>query len=145
MSKRWLWLVILGLALLLIAAPLSLGEAGEPEKKEPAPAKEEKKAGAPAATKAVPEKPAAAEKPAGLVGTVLHVTPESRTLVVDVPLGKDVLRIGVTVADQTKIEAAGKAAPFESLKPGARVRITFRRVATGDEAISVEILRGPKS
>lgn len=145
MSKRWLWLVILGLALLLLAAPLSLGQAGEPEKKEPVPAKEEKMAAAPAETKAAPEKPAAAEKPGGLVGTVFHVTPESRTLVVDVPLGKDVLRIGAAVTDQTKIEAAGKAAPFESLKPGARVRITFRRVASGNEAISVEVLRGPKS
>jgi hypothetical protein len=115
MSKRWLWLVILGLALLLLAAPLSLGLAGE------------------------------AEKPAGLVGTIVAVAPESRTLVVDVPLGTDVLRIGAVVTDKTKIEAAGKAAPFESLKSGARVRMTFRRVAAGDEAISVQILRSPKS
>lgn len=132
MGKRWLWLMILGLALLLLAAPLSLGQAGEPEKKEPVPATEEKKA-------------AAAEQPVGLVGSIVHITPESRMLVVDVPLGKDVLRIGATVTDTTKIEAAGKPAPFESLKPGARVRITFRRVATGDEAISVEVLRRPKS
>jgi hypothetical protein len=33
MSRRWLWLIILGLALLLIAAPLSLGQAGKAEKK----------------------------------------------------------------------------------------------------------------
>jgi hypothetical protein len=125
MSKRWLWLMILGLALLLIAAPLSLGHAGEAEKKEPV--------------------PAAAEQPAGLVGTILHVTPGSRTLVVDVPLGKDVLRIGAAVLDKTRIEAAGRAVPFESLTPGARVRITFRRVAVGNEAISVVVLRGPKS
>jgi hypothetical protein len=120
--------MILGLALLLLAAPLSLGQAGEAEKKEPAPAA-----------------PTAPEKPAGLVGTIVAVAPESRTLVVDVPLGTEVLRIGAVVTDKTKIEAAGKAATFESLKSGARVRITFRRVATGDEAISVEILRSPKS
>ncbi len=123
MTKRCLWLMILGLALLLLAAPLSLGQAGEAEKKEPVPG----------------------EKSAGLVGSIVHITPESRTLVVDVSLGKDVLRIGVTVTDQTKIEAAGKAATFETLKPGTRVRINLRRVATGDEAISVEVLRGPKS
>jgi hypothetical protein len=64
---------------------------------------------------------------------------------VDVPLGTEVLRVGAVVTDKTKIEAAGKAATFESLKSGARVRITFRRVATGDEAISVEVLRSPKS
>jgi hypothetical protein len=126
--------MILGLALLLLAAPLSLGRAGEAEKKEPAPA-----------APTVPEKPAAAEKPAGLVGTIVAVAPESRTLVVDVPLGTEVLRIGAVVTDKTKIEAAGKSVPFESLKSGARVRITFRRVTTGDEAISVEVLRGPKS
>jgi len=115
MTKRWLWLMILGLALLLLAAPLSLGLAGE------------------------------AEKPAGLVGTIVAVAPESRTLVVDVPLGTEVLRIGAVVTDKTKIEAAGKAATFENLKSGARVRITFRRTDTGDEAISVEVLRSPKS
>ena len=113
MGKRWHWLVILGLALLLLAAPLSLGLAGE------------------------------AEKPAGLVGTIVAVAPESRTLVVDVPLGMQVLRIGAVVTDKTKIEAAGEAATFESLKSGARVRIIFRRVPSGDEAISVEVLRGP--
>ncbi|MGE5849504.1 MAG: hypothetical protein ACM362_05205 [Candidatus Methylomirabilota bacterium] len=128
MTRRWLWLMILGLALLLLAAPLSLGLAGEAEKKEP-----------------IPAAPTVAEKPAGLVGTIVAVAPESRTLVVDVPLGKDVLRIGATVTDKTKIEAAGKAAPFENLERGARVRITFRRIETGDEAISVEVLRGPKS
>jgi hypothetical protein len=121
MSKRWLWLMILGLALLLIAAPISLGQAGEAEKKEPVPG----------------------EKSDGLVGSIVHVTPGSRTLLVDVPLGKDVLRIGATVTDTTRIEAAGRAAPFESLTPGARVRITFRRVAGGNEAISVEVLRAP--
>jgi hypothetical protein len=126
MSKRWLWWMILGLALLLLAAPHSLGQAGEAEKKALAPA-------------------TAPEKPAGLVGTIVAVTPESRTLVVDAPLGTEVLRIGAVVTETTKIEAAGKTAPFESLKPGARVRITYRRVATGDEAITVSILRSPKS
>lgn len=128
MDRRWLWLIILGLALLLLAAPLSLGLAGEAEKKEPTPAA-----------------PTVPEKPTGLVGTIVAVAPESRTLVVDMPLGKEVLRLGATVTNQTRIEAAGKAAAFESLKPGARVRITFRRVASGDEAISVEILHSPKS
>jgi hypothetical protein len=71
------------------------------------------------------------------------VTPESRTLVVDVPLEKAVLRVGAVVTDQTKIEAAGKAVPFEDLVTGARVRITIRRVDTGNDAISVEVLRGP--
>jgi len=144
-GKTCLWLTVLGLGLFLVALPLSTALAGEAEKKEPAPAKEEKKAGAPAETKAAPEKPAAAEKPAGLVGKIVAVVPASRTLVVDVPLGKEMLRIGAEVTDKTKIRAAGKSASFESLKAGARVRIDFRRVATGDEAISVDVLRGAKS
>ncbi|MFI5342535.1 MAG: hypothetical protein ACHQ7N_22220 [Candidatus Methylomirabilales bacterium] len=137
MENRVLSSVVLGLAVFLTALPLSRGLAGEAEKKEPAPATEEKK------EVAAPEKPAA-EKPAGLVGRIVAVVPESRTLVVDVPLGKEVLRIGAGVTEKTKITAEGKAISLESLKPGARVRLNFRRVATGDEAISVEVLRGAR-
>lgn len=146
MRDKLLGVVAAALGLLLVALPLSQGFAGEAEKKEPAAAKE-KKAATPKETKevpAAPEKPVEAEKPAGLVGTIVAVVAESRTLVVDVPLGKDVLRIGAEVTKTTRVEAAGAAASFESLKPGARVRIQFRRVATGDEATLVEILRGPK-
>jgi hypothetical protein len=125
----------LGLALGLTALPLSRGLAGETEKKEPALATEEKKEAA------APDKPAAAEKPAGLVGNIVAVVPESRTLVVDIPLGKEVLRVGAALTEKTKITAAGKAGSLESLQPGARVRLHFRRVATGDEAISVDVLR----
>jgi hypothetical protein len=131
--------LVLGLALVLTALPLARGLDGEAEKKEAAPATEEKKAATPA------EKPVAAEKPAGLVGHIVAVVPESRTLVVDVPLGKDVLRIGAEVTGKTKITAEGKAVSLESLKLGARVRINYRRAATGDEAISVEVLHGGAS
>ena len=144
-GKTCLWLTVLGLGIFLATLPLAPALAGEAEKKEPAPAKEEKKAGAPAEAKAAPEKPAAAEKPAGLVGTLVAVVPASRTLVVDVPLGKEMLRIGAEVTKETKITAAGAAVSFDSLKVGARVRINFRKVATGDEALSVEVLRSPKS
>lgn len=145
-GKRF-WLMSVGLVELVAAVPLSAGWAGEAEKKAPAPATEGKKAEPPKETKgapAKPEKPAAAEKLAGLVGTIVAFAPASRTLVVDVPLGKDVLRIGARVTNKTKIEAAGAAATIESLKAGARVRINFRRVADGDEAISVELLGAKK-
>ncbi|MEK6716754.1 MAG: hypothetical protein AABZ16_04610 [candidate division NC10 bacterium] len=142
MKEGILWLLVPGIALILAAMPLAPAWAGEAAK--PAPAKEEKKAEAPAETKAAPEKPAAAEKPAGLVGTVIAVVPASRTLVVDVPLGKEVLRVGAEVTDKTKLTAAGKAVSLDRLKPGDRVRIEFRRVATGDEAISVEALRSER-
>jgi hypothetical protein len=142
MKTRFFWLMAFGLALFLAALPLAPASAGEAAK--PAPAKEEKKAEAPAETKAAPEKPAAAEKPGGLVGTVIAVVPASRTLVVDVPLGKEVLRVGAEVTDKTKLTAAGKAVSLDRLKAGDRVRINFRRVATGDEAISVEVLPSTK-
>lgn len=146
MSSRGLWLFSVAVALLVAAAPLSPGWAGEAEKKAPAPAKEEKKAEPPKETRETPAKPEkpAAEKPAGLVGTIVAFAPESRTLVVDVPLGKEVLRIGALVTSKTRIEAAGTAATTERLKAGARVRINFRRVADGDEAVSVEILGAKK-
>jgi len=144
MKTRFFWPTVFGLALFLLALPLSMGLAGEAEKKEPAPAKEEKKAAAPAEAKATPEKPAVPEKPAGHVGTIIAVVPASRTLVVDVPLGKEVLRVGADVTPKTKITAAGAPVSLDSLQPGARVRINFRRVTDGDEAISVEVLRGPK-
>lgn len=88
---------------------------------------------------------AEAQQPAGHVGTIVAVVPASRTLVVDIPLRKDVLRVGAEVTGKTKIEAAGKRTSLESLKPGDRVRINFRRTAAGDEAVSVEVLGGSKS
>jgi hypothetical protein len=77
-----------------------------------------------------------------LVGTIVAVVPESQTILVEVLLGADVLRVGAAVTSQTKIEAEGRAAVFEDLEAGHRVRLTFRRIATGNEAVSVQILRG---
>jgi len=111
--------MVLCLALLLPALSVSQGRAAETEKK----------AGA----------------TAGLVGAIVAFIPESQTLVVDVPLSADVLRIGARVTSTTRITAAGKPVSFESLKVGSRVRLHFRRVATGNEALSVEVLSSPKS
>jgi hypothetical protein len=75
------------------------------------------------------------------VGTIVAVVPESQTLLVDVRMNADVLRIGAAVTPQTKIEADGTPAAFEDLEAGSRVRLTFRRILTGNEAVSVHILR----
>ncbi len=151
MKTRGYWFMTLGLAFLLAAVPAVPTVAGEAEQKaSAAPAKTEQKEAAPQETKespaapAAPEKPAAARKPAGLVGAVVAAVPDSRTLVVDVPLGKDVLRVGAAVTGKTKITMNGAPASFDSLKEGGRVRIQFRRVAEGDEATRIEILRGPQ-
>lgn len=46
----------------------------------------------------------------------IAVVPSSRTLVVDVPLGKDVFRVGAEVTDETKITVNGRAVPLDHLK-----------------------------
>ena len=131
MIQRFSWRMIVGVAVVLAVLPGFVALAGEAEKK-PEPPAEAKAASAPA------------EKPAGLVGTIVAVVQASRTLVVDVPLGKEVLRIGAEVTDKTKLTAAGKAVSLDRLNAGDRVRISFRRTEAGDEAISVEALRNWK-
>jgi len=80
-----------------------------------------------------------------LVGTIVAIVPESRTILVDVPVGADFLRVAAVVTPRTRIEATGAPASFEDLQPGNRVRLNFRRITTGNEALSVEVLRGAKS
>jgi hypothetical protein len=138
MRLRWWLLVVVGVMVAL--APVSSLQAGE-EKKAAEPAKEEKKAEAPAEKK----EPAKAEKPAGLVGTIVAVLPENNTLVVDVPHGKDYLRVGGAVTSKTRITIMGKKAALENLTWGQKVRINIRRVETGTELLSVEALDRPKS
>lgn len=147
MRTAWIWFAALGMLLSLAVVPPARALAGEAEKKAEAPAKVEPAAPARAAEPAKPEaaagKPAKAEtteKPGGLVGTVIAAVPASKTLVVDVRLGKQVLRVGAIVTAKTKITAGGAPASFDRLKDGARVRIQFRRIATGDEVIAVEVL-----
>lgn len=147
MRTTWIWFAALGMLLSLAAVPPPRALAGEAEKKGEAPAKAGPGAPAQATEPAKPEtsaakseKAEAPKKPGGLVGTVIAAVPTSKTLVVDVRLGKQVLRVGAIVTAKTKITAGGEPASFDRLKEGARVRIQFRRVATGDETIAVEVL-----
>ncbi|OGB93623.1 MAG: hypothetical protein A3G35_14100 [candidate division NC10 bacterium RIFCSPLOWO2_12_FULL_66_18] len=121
MKKGFHWLAISWVALVLLAGPLSPLHADEAEKSEPAPA-----AG-----------------PMRFVGTVIAVVPASRTVVVDVPWDRDFLRIGAEVTATTTITAEGQTVSLDRLQSGDRVRLSVRRVATGNEAISVEVLQGP--
>ena len=148
MGRRWWWGLVVAVGLMVVLAPMSAVQAGE-GKKAAEPAKEEKKAEAPPAEKKVEapaekKEPAKAEKPAGLVGTIVAVLPESNTLVVDVPHGKDYLRVGAVVTGQTKVMIRGKKAALENLTWGQKVRINIRRVPTGTELLSVEALDQPK-
>ena len=82
-------------------------------------------------------------KATSLVGTLAHVTPGSRTVVVDVPLENHVLTVGAVAVPETTITANGKAAQLEDLVEGSKVRVEFRQVPEGDELISLEVLRPP--
>lgn len=157
MKTNLFWLVALGLPLLLLGGAPSRGWAAEAESKAQPPAKAEKAepkaetgeqkeeaAGKAPEAKATPTTETAAKKPAGLVGTIIAFTPESRTLVVDAPRGNQVLRIGAVVTERTTIRQGSRKAALASLKEGERVRLTFHRIASGDEATSVDILRAAK-
>jgi hypothetical protein len=122
MGRRWWWGLVIAAGVMAVLAPMSPVQAGE-----------QKNAA----------EPAKAEKPAGLVGTVVAVLPESNTLVVDVPHGKDHLLVGGMVTGQTKIVIGGKAAALENLTWGQKVRINIRRVTTGTELLTVEALDRP--
>ncbi len=62
----------------------------------------------------------------------MSAEPNSKTLVVNVPLGKQMLTVNAWATDKTKITAGGKLVSFGSLKQGARVRIVFHRVLSPD-------------
>jgi hypothetical protein len=112
------WFTALALGVVWLAMPVSRAAAAEAEKGE------------------------SMAKAAGYVGTVVAVTPESRTLVVDVPLRETVLRVGAELTDTTRITAGGQALSLDGVQTGDRVRITIRRIETGNEAVSVEVLSG---
>lgn len=149
MKTNAIRMLAMGVSLILIGGAPALALAAETQQKAQPPAaaeKAEKKEEAAEKAKEATETPKteAAEKPAGLVGKIVAVSPESRTVVVDVPLGKEVLRVGAEVTNRTKIVERGKKASLATLKEGQRVRINFRRIATGDEALSLDILRAAK-
>ena len=120
MKRGLLWLAISWVALVLMAGPISPLHADEARRKDPSPALEL----------------------LGFVGTVIAIVPASRTLVVDVPWDRDFLRIGAEVTDTTRITADGQAVSLDRLQTGDRVRISVRRIETGNEAISIEVLSG---
>jgi hypothetical protein len=152
MATRWVWMAVVGLPVLLICGSPAAGLAAQTEQAGPPPATaEQPKTAEPTTTKApaastnplTTAKVPAATRPAGLVGTIVAVTPNSRTVVVDVPRGKDTLRIGAETTNNTRIMVHGKKASLAALKQGERVRITYHRTSTGDVATSLEVLRAP--
>ena len=157
MAKKWSWMAVAGLPLLLIGGSPAAGRAAKTDPAPQPPAKAEQprataeqpktteqtatKAPGASASPAMTAKAPAAKRPAGLLGKVVAVTPTSHTIVVDVPQGKETLRIGAEVTDHTKILVGGKQASLDALKEGERVRISYHRMSTGDVATSLDVLR----
>lgn len=77
------------------------------------------------------------------VGTLTAVTPESRTVVVEVPLENRVLTVGAQAAPAARLAAGETPIGFESLQPGSRVRIDFRGAPHGPELLALEVLNLP--
>jgi len=125
MTRRWLWRlsVPIGLAISVLPLPQGLAAQAQPVALSP------ETTGQPAMMLGT------------LVGTVMAVVPESRTVVAAVPLEQGLLRLGAVVTDTATITTGGKPTGFDTLTPGAMVRIEFRRVPDGDEATAIEVLR----
>jgi hypothetical protein len=157
MTTKWAWMAVAGLPLLLIGWSPAVGRAAQAEPAGPPPVKAESptttaeqpktteqaapKAPEASASPVTTAKAPAAKRPSGLVGKVVAVTPTSRTIVVDVPEGKETLRIGAEITDQTKILVNSKKASLDALKEGERVRIAYHRTSNGDVATSLVVLR----
>ena len=129
MTQRCAWLIGLRLALSVAALLVCLESASA--------------AGTRGTPAAIQERKVAPT--VSLVGTIVAVVPESQTILVDVRVSADLLWVAAVVTPRTRIEATGAPASFEDLQPGNRVRLNFRRITTGNEALSVEVLRGAKS
>jgi hypothetical protein len=80
-----------------------------------------------------------------LVGDLAHVTPQSETVVVEVPIDDQLVTVGAWGIAETTPTSGGQAIEFEDLQPGSKVRITFRRVTHGDELLALEVLAAPSS
>ncbi|OGT25847.1 MAG: hypothetical protein A2Z17_01005 [Gammaproteobacteria bacterium RBG_16_66_13] len=96
--------------------------------------------------KAKASSPAPAEKaqdgdgPVGHIGTLVAVSLGMRTVVVDIPLEKGVLRVGADVTEKTTLTEGGKRIELDALNRGDRVRLEFQRVPHGDIATALERL-----
>lgn len=98
--------------------------------------------------------PARADEPAGdqtrvektwhgtltVIGTLISVDAESRTLVLDVPLAKGALRVGAIVPAKTEFLVGTRRLTLSHLRSGERMRLVLRRVPGGDEVVSGKAL-----
>lgn len=73
-------------------------------------------------------------------GTVMAVTPASRTLIVESKLRDQPWTLGIQVPERAAITVGGKPDQLKDLKAGDRVRVRWIRTADGLVAESVAVL-----
>jgi hypothetical protein len=77
-------------------------------------------------------------------GKVAAVTPESRTIVVEIPRAKDSLTVGAEVVPNAVIKAGDQTIRLSDIRVGDRVRIEWSRGEQGDVAHRIIVERAAK-
>lgn len=77
----------------------------------------------------------------GDTGKVAAVTESSRTIVVEIPRGKDSLTVGAEVLPDAVLRADGRTIGLSEIKAGDRVRIEWSRGERGDIAHKINVLK----
>lgn len=77
----------------------------------------------------------------GDTGKVAAVTESSRTIVVEIPRGKDSLTVGAEVLPDAVLRAEGRTIGLSEIKAGDRVRIEWSRGERGDMAHKIILLK----
>ena len=73
-------------------------------------------------------------------GNVAAVTIASRTIVVEIPRGKDWLTVGAEVLPSAVVQAKGRAIDLSEIRAGDLVRIEWGRGERGDVVHKIEVI-----
>jgi hypothetical protein len=76
----------------------------------------------------------------GDTGNVAAVTIESRTIVVEIPRGKDSLTVGAEVLPNAVIQVERRAIDLSEIRAGDLVRIEWSRGEGGDVAHKIVVI-----
>lgn len=78
-----------------------------------------------------------------MTGKVSAVTLSSKTIVVEIPLGKDSLTVGGEITDETEISIDGKTATLNDIKVGDRVTVRWIKEEHGHRLLSI-VVKSPR-
>ncbi|MGE5257614.1 MAG: hypothetical protein ACM3KE_13130 [Hyphomicrobiales bacterium] len=70
-------------------------------------------------------------EPAGLSGKITAIDIAANTVVVDVPMGKQMFTVAGPLAPMAKLTKAGKSAKLSDFKQGDHVRVSYKSTAKG--------------